>query len=408
MRRRRVLALTCALLLPATARADDVEKAQALFNVGAQAYAQGEFTGAIEAFEEAYRTSARPGILFSIAQAHRKQYYAVHDPKNLRAAIEHYRAYVGKVSSGKFRVIATEALGELEGVATKLGVNTAPAAEAQTEKPRTRVMISTAVDGARVALDNDPPKPSPLIADVTPGKHSVRIEAEGYYAYERPIVAVEGGLLALDVPLREQPAHLVVRTESGADVIVDKNPVGRTPLSGPIELGAGTHFVAVVHNGRQPYGEQVRIARGETKTLDAPLAGTGQRVVSYVLFTAAAVSAVAGGVFVGLAYYEQGLAEGTRNTSTTQNITQSQLNAYSSALSAREAFKDAAYAAFGGGVALAVGASLLLLFDRPRAPIGPTRFEHEGPTPKAPAPLEVSAVPFVSPSFLGAGVVARF
>ena len=73
---RRALAaagLVVALSITARARADDaaVERAQALFNVGAQAYAQGDFSGAIDAFEEAYRVSQRPGILFSIAQAHR-------------------------------------------------------------------------------------------------------------------------------------------------------------------------------------------------------------------------------------------------------------------------------------------------------------------------------------------------
>src|SRR5580692_27350 len=84
-------------LLPTGARADDapVEHAQALFNVGAQAYAQGEFASAIEAFEEAYRASPRPGILFSIAQAHRKQFYVARAPSNLRAAIKHYHAYLG-------------------------------------------------------------------------------------------------------------------------------------------------------------------------------------------------------------------------------------------------------------------------------------------------------------------------
>jgi hypothetical protein len=389
----------------------DVERAQGLFNVGAQAYAQGEFKGAIDAFEEAYRASPRPGILFSIAQAHRKQFYATHDASNLRAAVEHYRSYVGKVSSGKYRVTAVEALAELEAVATKIGATTAAVeSTATTEKRTTRVMVSAAVDGARVALDDGPFKPTPLIAAVTPGKHSVRVSADGYFDEQHPLVAVEGELVALDIPLRERPAGLVVHAESGADVLVDRRPVGRTPLTGAIELSAGTHFVAVTRNGRRPYGEEIKVARGETRTLDVELGGTGQRVVSYVLLTAAAVGVAAGGVFVGLAFYEQGQAESTRVASGARNISQSELDGYAAALNARDQLKLAAYGAFGGAVALAIGAGALFLFDTPHAPLGPSRLEEGTPQrkPKEGSPLEVSALPLVGPGFMGASLVGRF
>ncbi len=403
-------AFALVLVLPVVARADesDTQRAQALFNVGAQAYAQGEFKGAIDAFAEAYRVSPRPGLLFSIAQAHRKQFYAMHDAADLRAAIENYRAYVGKVSSGKYRVIAVDELAELEGVATKTGIAVGQVNAAPTEKARTRIMVSSAVDGARVALDDGPAKPSPLIADVTPGKHSVRVEADGYFGDQHPLVAVEGGLVALEVPLREKPAELTVHAENGSDVLVDRRPVGRTPLAGPIELPAGTHYVALTHNGRRPYGEEVRLARGETKTLDVELGGTQQRVVSYVLLTTAAASVALGGVFIGLAFWEQGQAESTLATSATRNITQSQLDAYSSAVNARESFKLAAYGAFGGAVALAAGAGALFLFDTPRPLLGPARFDDHGPQKQTLSPLEVAAVPVVGPSFVGASIIGRF
>ncbi|HSQ62059.1 MAG TPA: PEGA domain-containing protein [Polyangiaceae bacterium] len=410
MRKQALRAFVLVLALPLAARADegDTKRAEAIFNVGAQAYAQGEFKGAIEAFEEAYRISQRPGLLFSIAQAHRKQFYAMHDPADLRAATEHYRAYVAKVSSGKYRGIAVDELAELEGVTAKLGLSTQQAAEASAEKPRTRVMVSSAVDGARVALDNGPLHPSPLIADVTAGPHSVRVEADGYFEDRHPLVAVEGGLVALEVPLREKPAELVVHAESGADVLVDRRPVGRTPLAGPIELPAGTHFIALVRNGRRPYGEQMKLARGESKTLDVALAGTQQRVLSYVLLGGAATAVVLGGVFIGVAFWEQGQAESTLATSATRNITQSQLDAYSSAVSVREGFKLAAYGAFGGAVALALGAGALFFFDTPPAPLGPARFEEQGPRKPTTAPLEVSGAPLVGPGLVGASLVGRF
>lgn len=392
------------------ARADDTDtaRAQALFNVGAQAYAQGEFKGAIDAFEEAFRISRRPGLLFSIAQAHRKQFYAAHDPSDLRTAVDHYRAYVATVSSGKYRVIAVDELAELEGVATKAGIALGASSDAHAEKARTRVMVSSAVDGARVALDDGPMKPSPLIADVAPGPHHVRVEADGYFEDRHPLVAVEGGLVALEVPLRERPAQIFVRAPNGADVLVDRKPVGRTPLTGPIELPAGTHFVALTRNGRRPYGEEVRLSRGETKTLDVELAGTQQRVVSYVLLTAAAAGVALGGVFVGLAFWEQGQAESTLQASAARNITQTELDAYGSAVNARDGFKLAAYGAFGGAVALALGAGALIVFDTPQPLLGPARFEERGPQKQTTTPLEVSAVPLAGPGFVGANLIGRF
>jgi hypothetical protein len=406
----RAVTFALVLLVPNLARAGDAstERAQALFNVGAQAYAQGEFGGAIDAFEEAYRISQRPGLLFSIAQAHRKQFFAAHDPADLEAAVEHYRAYIAKVSSGKYRVIAVDELAELEGVASKSGIALTQPVQAPAEKPRTRVMVSATVEGARVSLDDGPLKPSPLIADVKPGNHHVRVEADGYFEGRHPLVAVEGGLVALEVPLSAKPAKLSVNTENGADVLVDRRPVGRTPLTAPIELPAGTHFVALTRNGRAPYGQEVRLARGESRTLDVSLGGTRQRVWSYVLFTAAAAGVVAGGVFVGFAFWEQGQAESTLQTSTTSNITQSQLDAYSAALSARESFKLAAYGAFGGAVALALGGAALFLFDTPQPLLGPTRFEDNAPQKQKATPLEVSAAPLVGPGLVGATVVGRF
>jgi hypothetical protein len=397
-----------AFLVPLAARADDGDtaRAQALFNVGARAYAQGEFKGAVDAFEEAYRISSRPGLLFSIAQARRKQFYAMHEPSELRSAIEHYRAYVTKVPTGKYRVIAVDELAELEAVATKTNIPLSQTPEAPVEKARTRVMVSASVDEARVALDDGPMRPSPLVADVKPGPHTVRVEADGYFPDKHALTAVDGGLVALEVPLREKPAQLFVRAESGADVLVDRKPVGRTPLSGPIELPAGAHYVALTHNGQRPYGEEIRLARGETRTLTVDLVGTQQRVMSYLLFGAAGAALVAGGVFVSVAFVEQGQAESTLQASSRSNIPQSRLDDYAAALNAREGFKLAAYGAFGGAAALALGAVALFALDTPHPLLGPARFDEHGP--QRPTQLEVAAMPIGGPGFFGATILGRF
>jgi hypothetical protein len=406
------LALAAAASRSAYAEDDGIERAQVLFKVGAQAYAQGDFNVAAFAFEEAYRASLRPGILFSIGQAHRKQFYVARDPKDLRAAIEHYHAYLGKVSTGPHRALAADALAELEPIAAKLSPEAGAPHEVVkpvAEKPRTRLMVSSAVEGAKVSLDDGPPQASPLVADVTPGPHRVRVEAEGYVEDRRPVTAVEGGLVALDVPLHERPARLIVAAESGADVVVDRRPVGRTPLPGPIELRPGAHFVAVIRNGRRPFGEDVVLSRGETKAIEIDLGITGQRFASYLVAASAAASAVAGAAFVGVAYHEQAIANSVAAASAQANIVQSQLDQHNAAIGSREDAKRAAEVAFGGALALGLAAGALFLFDTPRAPtpFTPVDDGSKRSAPTAPV-LEVSASPFFGGGFAGAALLGRF
>src|SRR5579871_6423187 len=101
--RRRAGWLTLALVgsLPLAARAQDdpmplptpappgaPADARLYFNAGARAYAAGKYVAAIRAFEEAYRMDPRPGLVFSIAQAYRRQYFIDKAKENLSQAIQ--------------------------------------------------------------------------------------------------------------------------------------------------------------------------------------------------------------------------------------------------------------------------------------------------------------------------------
>src|SRR5439155_20339287 len=103
--RRDVATLVAASLLATSsvsfvARADDVDKAKMFFNAGAQAYSVGQFAPSIAAFEEAYKLAPRPAILFSLAQAQRKQYFVDHKPYLLERSVENFRKYVEQVPQG--------------------------------------------------------------------------------------------------------------------------------------------------------------------------------------------------------------------------------------------------------------------------------------------------------------------
>ena len=49
---------------------------------------------AIEAFEQSFQVEAKPGLLYSIGQAHRRQYAIDRRPGHVAVAIRHFREYI--------------------------------------------------------------------------------------------------------------------------------------------------------------------------------------------------------------------------------------------------------------------------------------------------------------------------
>jgi tetratricopeptide (TPR) repeat protein len=185
-----LVAATAAVAPLAASAADDVEQAKALFNAGAQAYAATRYQDAVHSFQAAYRKAPRPAILFSLAQAYRRLYVIDPKPESLKAAIANYRRYLAEVPQGGRRADATEALSELEVVAARLDVHAPAAAPAEPEvavevKPRTRINVTSPTAGARVSLDGGAPVDVPLMAEVQPGKHTIKLTADGFADEER-------------------------------------------------------------------------------------------------------------------------------------------------------------------------------------------------------------------------------
>jgi hypothetical protein len=402
------LALVLAAL-PAAAQ-DATTRAKALFDVGARAYDAGQYAGAIQAFTEAYRLAARPGILFSLAQAHRKQYFVDRQPVDVREAVRLYREYIAKVAQGGRRGDAVQALAELEPIYEKVGAGDASASAPLETKSATRISISTQAKDPTVLLDGKPVEAG-IIVDVTPGKHSVRVTAPGYFPEEREVPTPEGGIVPVDVPLREQPGLLTVTALDGSDVAVDGRSAATTPLSRPVELTPGTHLVAVTKRGYRAFAEDLDIGRGETKSLPVHLDVTGQRVAAFALLGVGAAGIAAGGALAGVALYEQSRAQTIDTQRRTQGgLSTADLASYQSYVSTRNDLRAASGVAFGAGGAVVLTAAFLAIFDQPIVNASPRRDDH--PKPSTPAPREratdLAATPLVGPGFYGVGVGGRF
>jgi hypothetical protein len=417
-----ILGLT--LLSTSAARADDVDQAKAYFKAGATAYAAGQFVAAKQALEQAYKLAPRPAILFSMAQAERKQYVIDEGPAWAREAARHFREYIAQVPQGGRRADAVQALAELEPILAKLPAESPADASKSAPvvaKAQTRLMVSSTTPGAHVALDGVQSAEIPLIGEVKAGKHHIKVGADGFFDDERDVVALDGGIVAVDVTLKERPAKLALTGVSGAQVSIDGRLTGTTPLGAPLEIAAGRHLVTVAKNGCEAYSQEQDFARGETKKLAAALPSTTQRKASYVLLVAGAGGLVAGGVLAGLAAHEQSTAQGILDRQATQSITGDDLATYRSAKASRDDLKLAAGVALGAGAVVGITGLLFYGFDQPvvNAPTSrPTDERTQQPSaPKDSPGLDASTsstrrgvglAPVWMPGFAGASLGGRF
>jgi tetratricopeptide (TPR) repeat protein len=408
MRNRRSFRWMLALALASSAaRAGetDVDQARAIFNAGAQAYEKADYASALEAFEAAYRITPRPGILFSMAQAHRRQYAVSEEPLHLREAVRLYREYLDKVNQGERRADAVQALVELEPLVARLAADGSAPVPTTAAAPRTRLMVSVDGDAAVLSLDGHATQGAPLIADVAPGRHRIRASAPGYVDEVRDVVAVEGALVAIDVPLREQPGKLLVVAPPGADVSVDRRLAGTAPLPGPISVAPGRRYLWIAKAGSEPREVVVDVGRGQSRTVRVELSRTDQRVAAELFFVGAGAGLLAGGVFTGLALENQSKASDVRSRQSTGDISMSAVHDYEGARQRRDDFRTAAYAAFGSAAGLGAIGAVLYFADRP--PTAPVRAERPEPGGRKARP-ELGLVPLWAPSVSGLAVHGRF
>lgn len=359
---KRALAFLFAFSIATSAVAQtDVDQAKTFFTAGAQAYDRGDFTGAIQAFERAYQLAPRAAILFSIAQAYRRQYYIDGKPDNLRSAVKNYREYLKQAPDGNRKADASQALAELGPAADRLGEGGGGGPIAKS----TRVSLGSNAPGAVVSMDGAPPAPAPFIHDVTPGDHTFVVSADGFLTKTETIRIAEGDFAAHEVQLKELPGRLYIDTDAGAQVLVDGRIVGTAPFPSYVDVEPGTRQVAVTHNGYEPVVREVEIARGDIKKIAIGMHSTGQRRISRILIGGGVAGLLTSGVFLAIAGVNQATAKDLRDKRDAQGLSADELARYEGARQDRNTWLGASVVAAGMGVAIGATGMLLYLFDQP-------------------------------------------
>lgn len=393
-----VAAVTLALVAPRPASADaTTDQAKTQFTLGAQAYTAGKYDVAVAAFEEAYRLLPRPEILFSLAQAEKKQCVAAKDPNLLKKALAHYRQYYAMdLPQSARKAEAVESIQVLEQLAMQpeLG-GVAPTAAAQ--KAPTKLAVYASVDGAHVFIDGRNQGDVPFVGSVAPGKHTVVVRLAGYTDATRDVVVTEGSTQTIPMTLVERKVGVAFDTASGADVYVDGQFVGRAPF-GPagVELLPGPHVAVVVKNGKKLATREITVERNKPMVVRVPLETSSQRVGSYVVGGLGVVALLGAGAFYVSAFAEQTRAKNLLTQRDQGALDADGLDSYDRAVTNRDALRTSGTIAGAVGVVgLAAGVALFVL-DTPDPKSVPLRTP-EAPKAKPGSEFEVSLVPAFGP-----------
>lgn len=347
------LLLLCASVAGATDREAD---GRALFEVGVKSYQEGQYAAAIAAFSEAYRITKRPGLLFSLAQAFRRNYDKTHEPTQLQEAIQYYTRYLAANASGEHRTEAAAWLQQLSPPKTQ-GVKPPPRAE----QGRTQLVIAVNVPHASLRLDGRSIPTLPYAADVAPGKHHLEVTADGYALYQQDVDVAEDTVLPINLELVRSISRIEVLGASGAEVLIDGVKVGELPSDG-FAVVPGHHAVEVRRRGYYTLRHAVESSAGVPQTLRLTAAPTTRRTASWVLVGAGAAATLAGSLLGYLAVRKQADAQSLQDQP-------GMGPAFERALGARNDLRLAAAVTAGTGAATAVAGLISIVTEG----FGPTR-----------------------------------
>ncbi|MCK6547568.1 PEGA domain-containing protein [Myxococcota bacterium] len=365
--------LVLGLALAVIGADDGVEEARELHRAGSEAYRQGEYTTAIDAFEEAYRLAPRAPVVFSLAQAHRLQYFVDGDVARLARAVELYRQYLTLVDKGGRRDDAAQLLATLEPILDRrrgeLGRASTPTVD---QKTTGRVIVSSRIDGAVARIDGGDAQKIPATFEVLPGEHRVLVEAPEHRPKALETVAILGTVVALNVELEPEPGQLSISAPDGATINVDGRVIAASSATEPVELAPGRHLVTVTARGHEPFVEPVELGRGQALALTADLSVTTQRVAAYSLFVGSGVVLAGAAVAAGVAFDAESSARPIEaRQDARQSLTVDEARRYAALEARRDDYVRVAAGAAIAGTGAALAGLFLYLFDEPQPPRTP-------------------------------------
>ncbi len=241
------------LLTPARVLADDKAAARRHFENGKALYTEENYEGAAAEFEASVAAYPTKSGYFNLA--------------NCRKALHRY-------------ALALDTLGELRArFAAELRTDKELLAKVEELERSIRksvglLSVTSSPPGARISVDGEPVGTAPLPRAVLlgPGEHTVAAELDGYVAAEERVSVLSQSQSKVAFQLQPEEARLVVTVSApGAEVRLDGEPVGRSPLPEALVVTPGQHAVDVKLAGYLPDHRELTLAAGEELLVDVNL-----------------------------------------------------------------------------------------------------------------------------------------
>ena len=238
----------------------ELNKAQAAqrFDRGLQLFNEGDNAGALAEFKQTYALMPNPIVLFNIGLV----YAAMSRPVD---AVDALTPVVDSATlSAEQRDRAQKTLADQQQRIARVSVSTVPA-------------------GARIDVDGVEVARTPLTGPlrVAEGSHVIGAVAEGY-AHARKEIIVAGNADAsvsfeLVLGAAKRPANLTIRSRiTDAEVMLDEQSIGKTPLASSVAVPAGRHVVELRRAGYQTGKQQVEVGEASTAEVVLDLAVDSQ------------------------------------------------------------------------------------------------------------------------------------
>lgn len=252
--KRCILPFAACLLLSAVAptparaaepTAEAKTEARSRFDRGLALFNDGDNAGALAEFQRAYELIANPVVLYNIGLV----YAAMNRPADAVDALD-------------------RVLGDPRGLSSDKLERAKKTREEQTARVA-KVELTTSVP-ATIAVDNVEIAKTPLAAPlrVAGGSHIVEAVAAGFAPMRKEVTVAGGRSVSVElklVPIEGRLAHLTVRSHlPAADVLVDGEVVGKTPLMTSLTVAPGTRTVELRRAGYTPARQTLTLGDGAT------------------------------------------------------------------------------------------------------------------------------------------------
>jgi hypothetical protein len=139
------------------------------------------------------------------------------------------------------------------------------------DRPHAGLKVQSPVPNAEVFLDGSSLGKAPVDrSDLDPGKHYVVVHKDGFTDFKREVMLVENQSIALVADLSASGGIRVLSTPEGADVRIDGEYIGKTPITRDV-VSAGDHVLELDLKGYFKQKETIKMEGGREKVFSYDL-----------------------------------------------------------------------------------------------------------------------------------------